>query len=171
MKLAACAFVASFLAVPALAAEPPAPAGLDRLAQLLPGTWRTEGQTFDSPFTKAGPQRYTTQRDCWQGEGSYKCVSVVNGTLQLYAIFGWDAKDNLYHETQVTAQGKQPEFHVSVDGDTWTYGQDIARSDGSVVHYRIVRTYMSPASAAYSYAYSLDGKQWTEIAKGTETRL
>src|SRR5690348_13968760 len=65
MKLmAAMVFLAS---LPAAAAEPPASDGaaaLARLMAVLPGTWKTEGQTFDSLLTKAGPQHYTTQRDC-----------------------------------------------------------------------------------------------------------
>src|SRR5690348_11662727 len=61
------------VALPAVADAPPA-AGLDRLAQVMPGTWKTEGQTLDSKFTKAGPQRFTTVRDCWRDADAYKCV-------------------------------------------------------------------------------------------------
>lgn len=152
-------------------AESPAPTGLDRLAVVLPGTWKTAGQTVDSAFTKAGPQNYVTQRDCWREKDSFKCVFVVNGTLQLYDIFSWDAPNGLYHETQITVKGRQPDFNVSVKGDTWTYDQDIARPDGSVVHYRIVRSYTSATSAYYTYEYSTDGKAWNEIATGTETKI
>lgn len=165
------AFVVLVLWVSVALADPATPTGLDRLAAVLPGTWNTEGQTLDSPFTKAGPQKYITQRDCWREADSYKCVFVVNGSLQLYDIFSWDAQDKLYQETQITPKGRQPEFHISVTSDTWTYDQDIARSDGSVIHYRIVRVYASTSSASYSYSFSTDGKQWTEIAKGTETRM
>lgn len=150
-------------------ADTPAATGLDRLAQLLPGTWTTKGETLDSPFTKAGPQKYVTRRECWRDTAAYKCVFVVNGSLQLYDIFSWDPNDQIYHETQITPKGPQPEFHISVKGDTWTYDQDIARPDGTVIHYRILRTYTSPSSATYSYSFSTDGKQWTDIAKGTET--
>jgi len=150
-------------------ADTPMPTGLDRLGLVLPGTWKTQGQTFDSPFTKAGPQNYVTRRDCWREAEAYKCVFVVNGSLQLYDIFSWDAAGQIYQETQITPQGRQPEFHVSVKGDTWTYDQDIVRPDSTVIHYRIVRVYSSASSATYSYAYSNDGKQWTEIAKGSET--
>ena len=150
-------------------ADTPAAIGLDRLAQLLPGTWTTKGETLDSPFTKAGPQNYVTRRECWRDTAAYKCVFVVNGSLQLYDIFSWDPNDQIYHETQITPKGPQPEFHISVKGDAWTYDQDIARPDGTVIHYRILRTYASPSSATYSYSFSTDGKQWTDIAKGTET--
>ena len=145
------------------------PTGLDRLAQVLPGTWTTKGETLDSPFTKAGPQNYVTQRECWRDAAAFKCVFVVNGSLQLYDIFSWDAQDQLYEETQITPKGSQPEFHITVKGDTWTYDQDILRPDSTVIHYRIIRVYTSPTSATYSYSFSTDGKQWTEIAKGNET--
>ena len=157
-------------ALPALA-DTPAAAGLDRLAQVMPGTWKTVGQTFDSQFTKAGPQTYTTVRDCWREGTEYRCVFVVNGQLQLFDIFSWDAGDGLYQQIQITAQGKQPVFHISVKNATWTYDQDIESHDGHVVHYRIVRNYTTAKSADYLYEYSMDGKDWTPIAKGTETRV
>ena|SRR5579859_1560663 len=155
---------------PALA-DNSAPAGIERLAQLLPGTWKTTGQTFDSQFTKAGPQAYTTVRDCWREDPEYKCVFLVSGQLQLFDIFSWDAGDGIYQETQFTPQGKQPMFHVSVKNATWTYDQEIESHDGHVVHYRIVRSYTTPKSADYLYEYSMDGKDWTPIAKGTESRI
>jgi hypothetical protein len=163
------AFVVLLLWVSSALADTPVPTGLDRLAQFLPGTWTTKGETLDSPFTKAGPQNYVTRRDCWRDASSYKCVFVVNGSLQLYDIFSWDAQDQLYQETQITPQGRQPEFHIFVKGDTWTYDQDIVRPGSTVIHYRILRVYTSASSATYSYSYSSDGKQWTDIAKGTET--
>ncbi len=145
--------------------------GLDRLAALLPGTWRTAGQTFDSQFTKAGPQSYTIVRDCWREDSALKCVNVVNGVLQLYDIFSWDEGGALYEETQITPQGKQPGFHITVKGETWTYDQEITDRNGGVIHYRIVRTYASALSADYLYEYSSDGKTWTPIARGTETKF
>lgn len=158
------------MTLPAAADAPPA-TGLDRLAQVLPGTWKTEGQTLDTQFTKAGPQRYTTVRDCWRDGDSYKCVFVVNGTLQLYDIISWRPVDGVYLQTRITAQGRQPEFRISVKDSVWTFAQDIQQQDGHTVHYRIVRTYTSPVSAGYVYEYSNDGKDWTRMAEGTETRI
>jgi hypothetical protein len=152
-------------------ADTPTATGLDRLAQVLPGTWKTQGQTFDGPVSKAGPQNYVTRRDCWRDKDAYKCVSVVNGTLQLFDIFSWDATAGVYHQTRITPQGRQPEFTVSVKGDTWTYDQDITRADGSVVHYRVTRVFTTAASQSYAYTYSADTKQWVDVAKGDETLI
>jgi hypothetical protein len=152
-------------------ADTSAPAGLDRLAAILPGTWTTQGQTLDSPVSKAGAQHYVTVRDCWRETAAYKCVSVVNGTLQLYDIFSWDATAAVYRETRITPQGKQPDFAISVNGDTWTFDQDIPRNDGSLVHYRIVKVFTSPSVSAYEYTYSVDGKTWIAVAKGSESRM
>jgi hypothetical protein len=152
-------------------ADTPAAIGLDRLAAILPGTWTTQGQTFDSVISKAGAQHYVTVRDCWRETTSYKCVSVVNGTLQLYDIFSWDATAAVYHQTRITPQGKQPDFTISVKAGTWSFDQDVARADGSVVHYRVVRVFTSPGISAYEYTYSIDGKTWSEVAKGSESRM
>ena len=157
-------------ALPAAADAPPA-TGLDRLAQVLPGTWKTEGQTFDVPhIAKAGPQHFTTVRDCWRDADAYKCVYVVNGQLQLYDIISWHAGDGTYLMTRITKDGRQPEFHISVKDQTWTFAQDIQRQDGQTVHYRIVRTYTAPGTADYVNELSDDGKEWTQIAQGIETR-
>lgn len=164
-------FLAAALAVAPVWADAPEVSGLDRLAAVFPGTWKTAGQTFDSQFTKAGIQAYTTVRDCWREDEEFKCVFVVNGRLQLFDIFSWNAGDGLYRETQITPEGRQPDFHIFVKDATWTYDQDIETQGGKVVHYRIVRSYTSPTSAGYLYEYSMDGKTWTPIAKGVETRL
>ena len=157
--------------LPAAADAPPA-TGLDRLAQWLPGTWKTEGQTFDVPnIAKAGPQHFTTVRDCWRDADAYKCVYVVNGTLQLYDIISWHATDGTYLMTRITKDGRQPEFHVTVKDNVWTFAQDIQRQDGQIVHYHIVRTITSPGTVNYVNELSDDGKEWTHIAQGTETRV
>jgi hypothetical protein len=165
------AFIVLCLLATAAAADTPVPAGLDRLAAILPGTWKTEGQAFDSPVSKATPQHYVTKRDCWRESVAYKCVSVVNGTLQLYDIYSWDATAGVYHQTRITPQGSQPDFTVTVHGETWAYDQDIPRADGRVVHYRVVRIYAGPGSVSYVNSFSQDGKTWNEVATGNDTRL
>jgi hypothetical protein len=146
------------------------PTGLDRLAARLPGTWKTEGQTYDTAISKTGPQHYVTVRDCWRTDSAVKCVFIVNGVLEHYSIFSWDAANQLYQETPITSRGKQPEVHISVKDKVWTYDQDIQDRDGNAVHIRIVRTYTSPLSADYLMEYSGDGQQWTQVAKSVETR-
>jgi hypothetical protein len=146
------------------------PTGLERLAATLPGTWKTEGQTFDTAISKNGPQHYVTVRDCWRTDSAVKCVFIVNGVLEHYSIYSWDAANNLYQETPITGRGKQPEVHIGVKGNVWTYDQDTQDRDGNVVHLRIVRTYTSPVSADYLMEYSGDGQQWTLVAKSVETR-
>lgn len=170
MRIAGSTALAVLLAATASVAAD-APTGLDALAARLPGTWKTLGQTFDTPFAKAGPQNYTTVHDCWREGDAYKCVFVVNGTLQLYDIYSWNAGDIMYGMTRITPQGRQPEFRLTIKGDAWTYDQDINTPQGQVIHYRIVRRYTSATTADYAYEYSSDGKAWTEIAKGTDTRL
>jgi len=106
------------------------PTGLERLAATLPGTWKTEGQTFDTAISKNGPQHYVTVRDCWRTDSAVKCVFIVNGVLEHYSIYSWDAANNLYQETPITGRGKQPEVHIGVKGNVWTYDQDTQDRDG-----------------------------------------
>ena len=166
----------SFLVLSALIGAGPAVAdtpatGLDRLALLLPGTWKATGQTFATQFTKAGPVDYTTYRDCWRSGPELKCVYVVNRKLQLLSIFVWDAADAIYHENQITVQGPSPVFNILVKGNVWTYDQDAQDKEGNVSHYRIVRTYTSPTNVQFTNSYSLDGKTWVILEQGTETRV
>jgi len=161
---------ALLLAGPALADAPPA-TGIYRLAGLLPGTWTTTGQTFDTKFTKAGPVGYTTDRDCWIESQELKCVFVVNRRLQLLSIYDWDAADGIYHENQITVQGPAPTFNIYVKGQVWTYLQDGQDKTGNVYHTRIVKTYVSPDKVDITTEYSLDGKTWVLYEKASETRL
>lgn len=157
-------------AAPALA-DAPAASGIDRLAALLPGTWKTTGETFDSQFTKAGKVDYVADRDCWKEAAEYKCVFVVNRKLQLLSIFSWDAQDGLYHENQITVAGPSPVFNIMVKGSVWTYTQDGEDKQGNVYHYRKVRDYSQPGAVSFTGEYSLDGKTWVTIEKGTETKV
>lgn len=164
-------FLFALLAAGPAAADAPAATGMERLAQVLPGTWKSAGQTFDTQYTKAGAVDFTTYRDCWREGAEYKCVYVVNRKLQLFSIFDWDAGDGIYHENQITVQGPSPVFNIVVKGNTWTYDQDGQDKQGNVYHYRIVRTYTSPTSVQFTNQYSLDGKTWVTLEQGTETRV
>lgn len=150
-------------------ADTPAPTGLARLAALLPGTWTTTGETYDTKFTKAGPVGYTSNRDCWFEGAELKCVFVVNRKLQLLSIFDWDAAEGIYHENQITVQGPSPGFTVYVKGNVWTYLQDGQDKAGNVYHTRIVKTYASPTHVDITTEYSLDGKTWVLYEKASET--
>ncbi len=163
----------AFLAAPVHAGTPavPNPTGLDRLAAVLPGTWKSTGEGYKTPFTNEGKVDYTTVRDCWREGGEFKCVFVVNRRLQLLSIFSWDAADGVYHENQITVQGPSPVFNIQVKDNVWTYTQDGQDKQGNVYHYRIVRTYTSATSADFLNEYSLDGKTWVTLEKGTETRV
>jgi len=163
----------ALLAAPAYAATPPATTstGLDRLAAVLPGTWKSVGEGYATQFTQAGKVDYTTFRDCWREGEEFKCVFVVNRKLQLFSIFDWNAADGVYHESQITVQGPSPVFNITVKDNVWTYNQDGQDKQGNVYHYRIVRTYTSPTSADFLNEYSLDGKTWVTLEKGTEKRV
>ena len=167
--LAACLVL---LTAPAYADAPPtaAPAGLERLAAILPGIWKTTGETYATQFTQAGKVNYMTVRDCWQEGPEYKCVFVVNNKLQLFGIYSSDP-DGIYHESQITAQGPSPAFNIFVKGDVWTYLQEGEDKEGKVYHTRLTKTYGSPGSVAITSEYSLDGKTWVLYEKATETRV
>lgn len=165
-------FALALLAPPAYAAPPPAATltGIDRLAAVLPGTWKSAGDGYATQFTQAGKVNYTALRDCWREGAELRCVFVVNRKLQLLSIFSWDAVDGIYHEEQITPQGPSPVFNILVKDNVWTYTQEGQDKQGNVYHYRIVRTYTSPTSADFLNEYSLDGKTWVTLEQGTETR-
>ncbi|HEV7165613.1 MAG TPA: hypothetical protein VGO35_09515 [Gammaproteobacteria bacterium] len=160
------------LAAPAYADAPPAaPTGLGRLAAILPGIWKTSGETYATQFTQAGKVNYVTVRDCWHEGTEFKCVFVVNNKLQLFGIYSWDSPNGIYHENQITVQGPSPVFNIYVKGDTWTYLQDGEDKEGKIYHTRLTKTYGSSTSVAITSEYSLDGKTWVLYEKATETRV
>ncbi len=171
MPLRTIVFMSMLLATGAALAAGPAPTGLPRLIALLPGTWTTTGQTYDTQFTKAGQVGYTSDRDCWLEGPELKCVYVVNRKLQLFSIFDWDATDSVYHENQITVQGPSPVFNILVKGETWIYLQDGQDKTGNFYHTRLTKTYASPDKVDITSEYSLDGKTWVLYEKATETRV
>jgi hypothetical protein len=163
----------ALLAAPAYAGTPPAagPVGLDRLAAVMPGLWKSTGETYSTQFTQAGKVDFITLRDCWREDADYRCVFVVNRKLQLFSIFTWNAADDVYHENQITVQGPSPAFNIMVKDNVWTSTQDGQDKQGKVYHYRKIRTYTSSSSVDFVSEYSLDGKTWVQLEKGVETRV
>jgi hypothetical protein len=169
MKKPYALLLLSLCAVPAFADAPLT--GIDRLVALLPGTWKTTGQTLDSAYTKAGKVDYVAMRDCWREAAELKCVYVVNQRLQLLSIFSWDAQDGIYHENQITVSGPSPAYTIMVKGDVWTYTQELEDKEGKVHHSRKVRDYSHPGTVSFTGEYSEDGKTWVTYEQGTETKI
>ena len=159
----------SLCAAPAFADTPAT--GIDRLAAILPGTWKTTGETLDTAYTKAGKVDYVALRDCWREAAEFKCVFIVNRKLQLLSIYSWDAVNGVYHENQVTVQGPSPVYNIMVKDGVWTYTQELEDKDGKVHHYRKIRDYSHPGSVGFTGEYSDDGKTWVTFEKGTETKI
>jgi len=84
IMLGASALVANPLSKNAAAQS--APAGLEKL-KVLAGTWKSDGQAYDTEFSKASKDSSTLHNDCWQSGEFYACDQIVDGVSRALIIF------------------------------------------------------------------------------------
>jgi len=153
----------------ASAADTPAATGLDRL-NVFAGTWKSESETYKTPYSEEGTVTSTLDNQCWKAGAFFICNQSVNGTSRVLLAFVYKGGDT-YDVTYVPADGS----HASngtllVDGGVWTYPGE-QHKYGQVVYFRNVNIYANTDSLDYREEYSTDQQNWTLMAKGHETRV
>lgn len=165
MKLLLCA---AALAASTLAAAD-TPSALDRLIPFA-GTWKSDSQTFDTPYSKAGTSSSTLVNQCWKAGQFFICNQSVNGESRVLLVFAYKGGDT-FGVTYVPADGSHSiSGTVLVAGGVWTYpGQQTKL--GQTTYFRTVNIYGNSDNLDYREEYSQDQQTWTLMAKGHETRV
>ena len=146
------------------------PAGLD-LLKVYAGHWKTEIRYLDTPYSKKGDTSYDLKNDCWRSAGYYACDQFVGGESKALLVFTWDPKRGylsypITPESGVTVHAGQ----LIVAGPVWTFPWQVAK-DGKTTYFHVQNTWTTPDRIEFRQEYSADGKQWTLMAEGHETRV
>ena len=146
------------------------PAGLDLLKPYA-GHWKTEIRYLDTPYSKKGDTSYDLKNDCWRSAGYYACDQFVGGESKALLVFTWDPKRGylsypITPESGVTLHAGQ----LIVAGPVWTFPWQVAK-DGKTTYFHVLNTWTTPDRIEFRQEYSADGKQWTLMAEGHETRV
>ncbi|HEX2668709.1 MAG TPA: hypothetical protein VHP13_10080 [Gammaproteobacteria bacterium] len=167
MKSLLFAAVLAASSLPALAADATSP--LDRL-NVFAGTWKTESEKFDTPYSSAGTVSSTLVNQCWKAGNFFICNQSVNGQSAVLLVFTYKGGDSFNISNIPAAGGYASNGSLVVNGGVWTFpGQ--THKFGQVVYFRTVNIYSDNDNLDYREEYSTDQQTWTLMAKGHEARL
>ena len=143
--------------------------GLDRL-DLFAGTWKTESQNYDTPYSKAGKVSSTLVNQCWKTGAFFICNQSVNGISRVLLTFTYLGGDS-YGVTYVPADGGHASSgRLIIAGGVWTYpGQQV--NLGQTTYFRNVNIFSNRDNIDFREEYSTDQQNWTLMAQGHETRV
>lgn len=144
--------------------------GLEKL-KVLAGTWKSDGQAYDTEFSKAAKDTSTLNNDCWQSGEFYACDQIVNGASRALIIFTFNAKDGTYNNYAVQAGGApaRPGGILTIEGNTWTYSQR-PDPDAKPPFFRTVNVFDGDSTIHYKLEFTRDNKTWTTTRDGVERR-
>jgi hypothetical protein len=157
------------LAVSSFAMAADAPAPLDRL-NVFAGTWKSDSQTFKTPYSEEGQVSSTLVNQCWKAGAFFICNQSVNNVSRVLLVFTYKGGDS-YGVGYVPADGSHAySGSLLVDGGVWTYpGQQTKL--GQTVYFRNVNIYSNNDNLDYREEFSDDQQNWTLMAKGHESRV
>ncbi len=156
-----------------LAAVAAAPAPPDPLAPLAAyqGSWKADLETLDSPYDKASKVEATIRNDCHRWEKFYACAQTVNGQRGALLVYSFTGTPGAYTSTPIPPDGSPASSgKLNIEGAVWTFPWD-GTHDGATVHFRVVNRFVSPDEIEFRREASTDGKTWTLIGRGRETRI
>lgn len=146
-----------------------APQGLDRLIPFA-GTWKTDSQNYDTPYSKADKVSSTLVNQCWKAGAYFVCNQSVNGTSRVLLAFTFLGGDS-YGVTYVPADGGHASSgKLIIAGGMWTYpGQQV--SLGQTTYFRNINIFSDPDHIDFREEYSTDQQNWSLMAEGHEVRV
>lgn len=149
---------------------PSAATGLDAIAAYA-GSWQTDIQYRNTPYSKQYEAKYRLRNDCWRSAGYYACDQFVDGKSQALLVFLYDPVKG-YSSYPIPVGGAEAVHpgRLLIDGNVWTFPWQ-TREDGKITYFHVINTWTSPDGIDFRQEYSEDGKRWILMAAGHETRV
>jgi len=170
MKASSAILGVASLIVSALVHADSSTVGLDKIS-LYAGTWKSEVETLDTQYSRAGKKTKTITNNCWRATSYYTCEQIVDGKPAGLIVFTYHADDDSYSSYAIPGDGKDaPVGKLIIKGSIWTYPWHTTYK-GKVVYLRILNVFESAISIEYSEEASDDDQHWTLLARGVETRV
>jgi len=165
LLFAVVVLVSSFAA----AADTSSPTGLDRL-NIFAGTWKSESQTFKTPYSEEGSSTTTLVNQCWKAGAFFVCNQSVNGVSASMLVFTYKGGDTFSEAAVQVATGQANNGTLMIAGGVWTF-PGVSHKLGQVTYFRVVNIYSDNDHLDYREEFSTDQQNWTLMAKGHETRV
>ena len=150
----------------------PKPAAELRKLDYFVGTWAAEGEIRPGPMGPGG--KFTgTNRVAWMGGGFFLVTrsdfSGVMGTGTETAYMGWDADEKTYTYDSFNSMGEADHARGRLDGDTWTWLSE-TRIGAQTMKGRLTQKVRSATAYDFRFETSPDGKAWTTVLEGKDTK-
>jgi len=151
-------------------AAKPAPE-LKRLDYFV-GTWAAEGEFKPGPLGAGG--KFTgTNRVAWMDGGFFLVTqsefSGAMGKGTETAYMGWDGDERIYTYDSFNSMGEADHAKGSLDGDTWTWRSE-TRIGAQTMKGRLTLKMRSASAYDFRFEMSSDGKTWTTVLEGKDTK-
>jgi hypothetical protein len=150
----------------------PAPSPeIQRLASFV-GAWHTTGDMQKSPMGPGGKMEGTTTCSWFEGGFFLECHSDDSGAMgksRGIEMFGYDANKKTYTYSAFASIGMHEESRGTVEGNKWTWTSE-ENMGGKKMKGRFIVIEESPDKNTLSWSISPDGKTWSELFKGEQTR-
>lgn len=145
--------------------------GLDAL-KVLAGTWKADGEAFDTEFSKASKDTSTLHNDCWQSGEFYACDQIVDGVSRALIVFSLSEKDGTFNNYAIQAGGAPagPGGILTISGNTWTYAPR-QNADAKPPFFRTVNVFDGSSTIHYKIEFTRDNQTWTKTREGIERRV
>lgn len=163
------------LVVVAFAQPPAAPKPGPELKKLdyFAGTWTSEGDTKPGPMGPGGKMTMKQNAKWMEGgfyvviRSDYKSPNMGSGTGTAY--LGYDQQKKVYTYDEFNSQGESVHAKGTVDGDTWTWDNEMNMGAQSMKG-RFTEKILSPTAYTFKFEMSTDGTTWNTVMEGKATK-
>ena len=134
------------------------------------GTWNTEINHLDTPYSKASKEAHKLENDCWKSGAYVACRQIVDGDPKILLVFTYNDKDRSFTSYQIPAHGGDAHSgKFQVEGNSWIFPWE-STEGGKTTYFRVVNVWSSPTTIEFRQEYSSDQKTWTQMATGHEVK-
>lgn len=174
MKLRSVLLLSSVLIASTAFAQPamPKPGPEHKKLDYFVGNWSSEGDMKPSPMGPGGKMNMQEENK-WMDGGFFVVIhssfTSAMGNGSGIAFLGYDPQEKVYTYDEFNSYGESNHSKGTVDGDTWTWLSDV-KAGPQTVKGRYTMKILSPTSYSYKFEMLPDGKAWTVILDGIDTK-
>jgi hypothetical protein len=173
-RLAVGAVVVCIFAGGLLAQESkmPMPGPEHKKLEYLAGRWKSEGELKPGPFGPGGKITATDHNEMFPG-GFFLVVHSTGtspmGEMHEMGVMGYDAAGKTYTWDGFSNMGEHEVAKGTIEGNTWTWTGE-QEMNGKTMKVRYTMKELSPSAYSFTYDYSPDGANWTNVMEGKATK-
>jgi Protein of unknown function (DUF1579) len=137
------------------------------------GHWTSDGDVKPGPMGPGG--KFTMQENSEWMDGGYFVVihskysggGMPNGSSTAY--MGYDSQEKVYTYDEFNSMGEHTHSTGTLEGDNFTWMSDM-KMGPQTMKGRFTMKLMPPNAYAYKFEVSPDGKDWSLVMDGKDTR-